>query len=214
MKEKSPFGLAPGQSRSLIFKVLMRSSVSLSLSLKIYYSVKSSSSLLRSPVINYVIPYRTMEEPHKFTFLLPSGTLSYAILRPPSRKVRNEISSSEALPVLLNLHGSGLDANSHRVRHMLDSVPDLYAWVLFPTGGTTWSGDDWRMFLTRACYIRRAKIRSDTWGFSDVEAAINAIPEWVKIVEWKGPQVDIDKWLVSGHSNGGEWKASSLGSIG
>lgn len=187
MTNENPFSLAPGQSRPLAFQISMPSSTSLSLSFKIYYSVKSSLSLLSSPVITHQFPHRTIEEPHKFTFLLPSGTLSYAILRPPSQKVTSKISSSEALPVLLNFHGAGLDANSHQVRHMLDSVPDLRAWVLFPTGGTTWGGDDWH-----------------TWGFNDVEAGIKALLEWVKIAEWKGPQVDIDKWLVSGHSNGGQ----------
>ena len=47
--------------------------------------------------------------------------------------------------MLLNFHGAGLEADSDQVRHMLDSVPDLRAWVLFPTGVTPWSGDDWRM---------------------------------------------------------------------
>ena len=50
------------------------------------------------------------------------------------------------MPVLLNLHGAGLEADSDQVRFMLDSVPKIEAWVLFPTGGTTWSGDDWRQY--------------------------------------------------------------------
>lgn len=154
MKEKIPFRLAPGQSRPLVFQISMPSGTSLGMSLKVFYTVKSSLSPFFSPVITYRFPHGSIEEPHKFTFLLPSGTLSYAILRPPSRKVRNQVPSSEALPVLLNFHGAGLDVNSHQVRHMLDSVPDLRAWVLFPTGGTTWGGDDWRRLLTRACCIR------------------------------------------------------------
>ena len=40
------------------------------------------------------------------------------------------------MPILLNLHGAGLEADSHQVRHMLDSAPDLPSWVLFPTGVT------------------------------------------------------------------------------
>lgn len=154
MKEKPPFRLAPGQSRPLVFQISMPSRTSLILSFRIFYSVNSSASLHSSPVITHHFPQHKNEETHKFTFLLPNGTLSYAILRPPSRKVRNEISSSEALPVLLNLHGAGLDVNSDQVRHMLDSVPDLRAWVLFPTGGTTWGGDDWRTPLRTVCSNR------------------------------------------------------------
>lgn len=154
MTENPPFRVAPGQSRPLVFQISMPSGTSTSLLFRILYSMKSSSSLRSSPVITHHFPHHTTIEPHKFTFLLANGTLSYAILRPPSQKVRSEISCSEALPVLLNLHGAGLDVDSHQVRHMLDSVPDLRAWVLFPTGGTTWGGDDWRMLLRRVRRIR------------------------------------------------------------
>ncbi|KAA6409819.1 MAG: hypothetical protein FRX48_06431 [Lasallia pustulata] len=99
----------------------------------------------------------------------------------------HELPRSRALPILLNLHGAGLEADSQRVRHMLDTVPDLRAWVLFPSGVTPWSADDWH-----------------AWGFADIKAATRAIPEWIKTFAWEGPAVDIDRWLVSGHSNGGQ----------
>lgn len=82
--------------------------------------------------------------PHKITFLHPSKIVSYAILRAPSQKVVSSVTSSQPLPILFNLHGAGLKSDSYQVRHMLDQVPDLHAWVLFPTGVTSWSGDDWR----------------------------------------------------------------------
>lgn len=77
------------------------------------------------------------------TFLHPSGLVSYAILIPPKSK-NVTLSHDEALPVLLNLHGAGLEADSEQVRHMLDAVDVIKAWTVFPTGVTTWSGDDWR----------------------------------------------------------------------
>lgn len=43
----------------------------------------------------------------------------------------------------------------------------------------------------------------DLWGFADVEAGINAIPEWMEQVGWKRQGIDLDKWVISGHSNGG-----------
>ena len=46
----------------------------------------------------------------------------------------------------------------------------------------------------------------DAWGFADVEAAVKAVPLWIKSTGWSGPSVDIDSWLVSGHSNGGGLK--------
>jgi hypothetical protein len=50
--------------------------------------------------------------------------------------------------VLVVLHGAGLEADSERVRHMLDASPELCAWLLFPSGVTSWSGDDWRGLIT------------------------------------------------------------------
>lgn len=87
-----------------------------------------------------------IHDPHKITFLHSSGIVSYAILRPPSEKVCSSVDSGRRLPVLLNLHGAGLEADGHQVSHMLDSVPDIGAWVLYPTGVTSWSSDDWREF--------------------------------------------------------------------
>lgn len=43
----------------------------------------------------------------------------------------------------------------------------------------------------------------DTWGFADVEAAISMVGQWTENHSWKGPSVDTNRWLVSGHSNGG-----------
>jgi predicted esterase len=73
------------------------------------------------------------------------------------------------------------------VRHSLDDLSDLCAWELFPTGTTPWSGDDWHI-----------------WGLADVEAAVAAIPKWIERTDWDGAGVDIDKWFVAGHSNGGQ----------
>ncbi|KAK6399035.1 hypothetical protein LTR65_000593 [Meristemomyces frigidus] len=131
---------------------------------------------------------RALNEPQKLTYMHPGGMVSYAVLRPPSPHAHcNDISPDASLPILLALHGAGLEADSDMVRHSLDPLPDLCAWALFPTGVTPWSGDDWH-----------------NWGFADVEAAIAAIPDWIEQVGWKGPGVDVDRWLVSGHSNGGQ----------
>lgn len=46
-------------------------------------------------------------------------------------------------------------------------------------------------------------IQTDRWGVADIEAAIAAIPEWIKIMGWNGPNVNVDQRLVTGHSNGG-----------
>jgi predicted esterase len=88
---------------------------------------------------------------------------------------------------MLQLHGAGLEADNEVVVHALDPLPDLCTWVLFPTGVTPWSADDWH-----------------TWGFADVQAAIDNIPSWIDATNWQGVGVDTEKWFVGGHSNGGQ----------
>ena len=131
---------------------------------------------------------QSKHEPQKFTYLHPGGMVSYAVLRPPSPSALESCNTTHGqLPVLLALHGAGLEADAELVRHALDPLANLCAWVLFPTGVTPWSGDDWH-----------------TWGLADVEAAVNAIPHWVEHNSWTGAGVNIDRWLVIGHSNGGQ----------
>lgn len=116
--------------------------------------------------------------------------ISYAILRAPPQACGSGPDAS--LPVLLALHGAGLEADDQLVRHALDDLPDLCAWTMLPTGVTPWSGDDWHI-----------------WGWEDVEAGIAMIPDWIQQVDWQGPGVDTNRLLVAGHSNGGQgtWNA-------
>lgn len=48
-----------------------------------------------------------------------------------------------------------------------------------------------------------AEARADRWGFADIEAAVVAVPDWIKNADWQGPGIDPHRWLVTGHSNGG-----------
>ena len=144
MIERAPLALAPGQSRPLAFHVSSQGPPVHSISLRITYAARTCRESLLSTVLFHKLRVRSIHSPHKFTFLHPSGTVSYAIIRPPSNAIDERRQSR--LPILLNLHGAGLEADSDQVRHMLDPVPDLHAWILFPTGVTPWSSDDWRNF--------------------------------------------------------------------
>lgn len=145
MIHPTPLRLAPGQSRPLALNLVMLNPTARTMSFNILFTLKGSSSPPSSIFSSYHLSSRTITSPHKFTYLLPSGIVSYSILRAPSKNSLTGPSRDQALPVLLNLHGADLEADSHQVRHMLDSVPDLRAWVIFPTGVTPWSGDDWRI---------------------------------------------------------------------
>ena len=121
----SPFNLAPGQTRPLSFCLSAQNDPPISLSLKVTYIESDSPDCLLGSVLSTAFSTHDRHSPHKITFLHPSGIVSYAILRAPSKKAICGLSSKKRLPILLNLHGAGLEADSHEVCHMLDSVPDL-----------------------------------------------------------------------------------------
>lgn len=175
--------LAPGQSRPL--KVLLDFEVGSgdTINFQLRYTPQDSSSLQMDCKIH--LNHANITEPHKVTFLHPSGAVSYAILRPPSNQHVPE--NSKSLPVLVALHGAGVEADSPLVKTAFEAVPDLSGWILSPSGMSTWSGDDWH-----------------TWGFADAEAAITMIAEWIENVKWRGPRACLDQILVTGHSNGGQ----------
>ena len=193
--------IVPGQTRLMSFEMRLRQNASCeSVTLAISYDVARLETQTQICMAQNVIHVRAslkrrrIEDSQKITFRGPGGVVSYAILRPPSSETLNEATDSTKLPVLLALHGAGLDADSQASRHSLDAARDLPVWTLFPTGGTLWSGDDWHH-----------------WGWADVESAIKAIPTWIQTLRWIGPDVDIERWLVVGHSNGGQgvWHALS-----
>jgi predicted esterase len=177
--------LVAGQTRPVVFNITLPSQNASSIAYNIIYRTTKDTEYSILQMTQDVIR-RSMYRPHKVTFLHPGGMVSYAILRPPAKNATCRPAQTK-LPVLLALHGAGLEADNSMVTSALDPVSDLCAWVLFPTGVTPWSGDDWH-----------------NWGFADVEAAIEAIPSWIETIGWTGPGVDIDRWIVTGHSNGGQ----------
>lgn len=178
-----PLVLAPYQSRPVAFQFGELNCTSDNLKLSLQYKISTSNDLKFTNTIKVQLVSKGIYDPHKFTFKHPSGIISYAILRAPS----NPKCSKSRLPILLALHGAGLDADSEEARHMLDAAYGVCAWTLIPTGGTAWSGDDWHI-----------------WGSTDINAAVGAIPVWIKNVDWSGPGVSQNDWIVVGHSNGGQ----------
>ncbi|KAL1654972.1 hypothetical protein SLS61_002280 [Didymella pomorum] len=177
--------IVAGQTRPLAFNITLPSHNASSIAYNITYRTvdsKKRSSLEVTQDLRHVSAY----DPHKITILHPGGMTSYAMLRAPAENASCR-HDQKRLPVLLALHGAGLEADNPMVPAALESVSDLCSWTLFPTGVTAWSGDDWH-----------------NWGFADVEAAIEAIPQWIQCGNWSGPGVQTDRWIVSGHSNGGQ----------
>ncbi|KAF2427163.1 hypothetical protein EJ08DRAFT_689074 [Tothia fuscella] len=187
LDSQRPKTVAPGQTRPIVFKMatsgLNATGPIPDTPVTLYYRSKGTnqSQTLTFPLS---LQRKSTYEPHRVTHKHPGGIVSYAILRPPST---NATCKGDSAPVFLQFHGAGVEADNGIVAHSLDPLPDLCAWVLYPTGVTPWSSDDWH-----------------NWGFADVEAAIASIPEWITATGWKGIGVDTDKWFISGHSNGGQ----------
>ena len=174
--------VAAGQSRplKLLFDGIHELGNSLDFELK--YSVDGAGP----EEISFTAPlnHAGSTDLQKITFVHPSGVVSYATLRPPPVTA---VIDQPPIPVLLNLHGAGVEAGASLARHMFNDAHDLSAWILTPTGMSPWSSDDWH-----------------TWAFADAKAAILAISDWIENTGWNASGVYTDKILVAGHSNGGQ----------
>ena len=192
---KRQLRIAPGQSIPVPLDLNLLDSKASSAVIRISYWAEGETESKKDESIDFTVSFRhsPLYAAHKVTHPHPSGIISYSILRPPSKNATCSLGVTNA-PVALLLHGAGVEADSDIVKKAFDPVPDLCAWVLLPSGVTTWSSDDWH-----------------TWGFLDVIDAVYYIQIWLQNHSWKGVGVDISKLLVIGHSNGGKFLHSSLG---
>ena len=174
--------LAPGQARPL--KMQFSVDYRLGQSLKFVLEYSGNETGVRESVFSSRLKHADMIDLHKITFLHRSGVVSYAILKPPHLPTS---SNQSEFQVLLNLHGAGVEVNDSLVQHMFDGAQNLSAWIISPTGMSSWSSDDWH-----------------TWGFADAQSAVDAIPAWIRTTGWKGPGCRTTPLLVAGHSNGGQ----------
>lgn len=151
MIQEAPLRIAPGQTRPLNFN-LRREGNSSTLRLSVEYSMGTTTTVYCSELISYKLGRLSMYDPQKVTFMHQGNTVSYAILRPPCLTI-SQTRNDESLPIMINLHGAGVEADSEEIRTAFDAVPDLRSWLLSPSGVTSWCGDDWRKFLN--CSIHR-----------------------------------------------------------
>lgn len=142
----SPVSIVSHQTRAMTFKLQFSGRAPTQFSLRIGYTT-GPHGLVRTVEVVVGLKHRSISEAQKVTFLHPSGTVSYAVLRPPLN-ITCSTSGKRDLPLLLGLHGAGIEADGDLVRHMLDGVYGICAWILFPTGVTSWSGDDWRAYFS------------------------------------------------------------------
>jgi hypothetical protein len=143
--------LEPGQTRPLPFRVMFVNANAAATQITIRYGDKQREGLtsdvksIREIIFSLTVHKESRTNPQKVTHLHPGGIVSYAVLRPPSHNATC-LESIKKAPILLQFHGAGVEADNGIVAHSLDPLPDICAWVLFPTGVTPWSGDDWRKY--------------------------------------------------------------------
>ena len=133
-----------GQTRPAALNISLSNSNHSAVEVKVTYKPVGPEGKISTLTVAQNLTKGSIYSPHKITYLHPGGIVSYAMLRPPAQNSTCRPGKNHTLPVLLQLHGAGLEADSHMVAHALDSVSDICAWVLFPTGVSPWSGDDWR----------------------------------------------------------------------
>ncbi|OQN98295.1 hypothetical protein B0A48_15574 [Cryoendolithus antarcticus] len=199
----SPTMLMPGQSRPVGFTIRSRNyeyvnHIPESFAIRMHYSLRdvgqAHSAAPHFLEAQFPVQHRDVYETHKFTYLHPSGIVSYAMLRPPKPNIWKRCKAEHGhIPILLALHGAGVEADSDLSRQSFDGYPDVCAWTLIPSGVTPWCGDDWHIFAQR-----------------DIQAAVSAVVSWGQDVGWKGPYVDPGTWLLAGHSNGGQGAWATL----
>ncbi|KAF3921457.1 hypothetical protein ABW21_db0205575 [Orbilia brochopaga] len=136
-----PVTIAPSQTRPVRLKLSIKGPLEF-LDGCLIFRPNGAEDIVKK----FQIPLKSLAEPyapHKYTYAHPASVVSYGVIRPPS--LRSDCAKFESLPVLLSLHGAGVDTNSAMSRNSFDALPDLCAWLIIPSGVTPWSGDDWRM---------------------------------------------------------------------
>ena len=139
----SPVRIVEGQTRPLRFRLSLLKHEANSSDIAVQYHLDKNSGVELSSTFKLTIHHASLHHPHKTTHLHPNGIVSYSMLRAPSINATC-INGDKPAPAIVFLHGAGVEADSSIVRNTFDSLLDLCAWIISPSGVTTWSGDDWR----------------------------------------------------------------------
>lgn len=132
------------QTRPLVFTVTIGDAKETDFSVEVRYRTKNEA--IRNLTFEVSIQARSLFDPQRMTYLHPSRIVSYAIIRPPPLSCN---ATGGVIPIIVALHGAGLEADSMQAREMLDAAYGICAWMITPSGVTSWSGDDWRKYQAK-----------------------------------------------------------------
>lgn len=102
---------------------------------------RTTNKVIQNLVFEVSLRERSLSNPQRMTYLHFSSIVSYAIVRPPPPSCN---ATDDVMPIIVALHGAGLEADSLQARKMLDAAYGICSWMIIPSGVTSWSGDDWR----------------------------------------------------------------------
>ncbi|KAJ3388598.1 hypothetical protein HDU92_001416 [Lobulomyces angularis] len=138
--------------------------------------------------VGFQLRNATWGDIYKVTFDGYDGAIQYVMVRPPANPCSNlEDSSHNKCPVIIALHGAGVEASSEFWTNALKQRSDC--WILFPTGRTAW-GFDWH-----------------GPSYKQIESSLEILAQdlpGVPINFKKIYEMDITKLIYTGHSNGGQ----------
>lgn len=128
---------------------------------------------------------------YMFSYLAIDDSVQLAAATPPKRSGRVLNRSEPLPPLILTLHGAGVDLRdlffSNSIRRQQDS------WSILPTGRTPW-GYDWQLASFQAADAAVAAFRKHLYG----------LPPTMSEEERQRWQFDPEKLFIMGHSNGGQ----------
>jgi len=151
--ERLPFRLGVGLTRPLSIEYLEKIENRQLIPLLVEYELLSDNRQLTLQV-DIPVVHKSIHEAHKFTHRHPSGIVSAASLKAPNYHSAcaaacavdpQDLQRCEA-PIVIQLHGAGVRVDDNNLTRSVDSLADACAWILLPSGVTTWSADDWRTF--------------------------------------------------------------------
>ncbi len=128
---------------------------------------------------------------YMFSYLADDQTVQLAAATPPKRASRAAAPKGLLPPLILTLHGAGVDLRdlffSNSIRKQNDS------WVILPTGRTPW-GYDWQLASFKAADTAVKAFHKHLYG----------LPPTLSEDERQMWQFDPEKRFIMGHSNGGQ----------
>ncbi|TKY87280.1 hypothetical protein EX895_003957 [Sporisorium graminicola] len=128
---------------------------------------------------------------YMYSYLADDGTVQLAAATPPKRAKRISAAKARLPPLILTLHGAGVDVRdlffSNSIRRQDEN------WVILPTGRTPW-GYDWQLASLQAADAAVAAFHEHLYG----------LPSTMSEEEKQTWQFDPEKLFVMGHSNGGQ----------